>query len=114
MTRVLVVDDEAPIRRAMRANLEARGYTVDPAIDGERALELATAAPPDLVILDLGLPGLDGVEVIHRLRGWFSGPMANLARPAPRSRRHSLRRRYGLTGGIAPPPPPAPSGETHE
>ena len=70
MTRILVVDDEAPIRRALSVNLRARGYDVDLAESGEEALRLAASNHPDLVLLDLGLPGIDGISVVRGLRGW--------------------------------------------
>ncbi len=70
MTRVLVVDDEPQIRRALSTNLKARGYEVDLAPTGEDALRLAAEHRPDVVILDLGLPGIDGIEVVEGLRGW--------------------------------------------
>ena len=76
---VLVVDDEAPIRRALAANLRARGYEVALAESGEQALELAARVHPDVVILDLGLPGIDGVEVIRGLRGWTHLPIVVLS-----------------------------------
>jgi two-component system KDP operon response regulator KdpE len=76
---VLVVDDEAPIRRALAVNLEARGYAVDLAPTGEQALELAARHHPDVVVLDLGLPGMSGVEVIHGLRGWSAVPIVVLS-----------------------------------
>ena len=79
MTRVLVVDDEAPIRRALAANLRARGYDVDLAETGEQALTLAARHHPDVVLLDLGLPGLDGLEVIAGLRGWTHVPIVVLS-----------------------------------
>ena len=79
MSRVLVVDDEPQIRRALATNLEARGYDVDLAEDGERALELAARNHPDVVILDLGLPGVSGVEVITGLRGWSRVPILVLS-----------------------------------
>ncbi len=79
MTRVLVVDDEAPIRRALSANLRARGYDVDVAATGEQALDLAAHHHPDLVLLDLGLPGMDGREVIDGLRGWSAVPIVVLS-----------------------------------
>ena len=79
MTRVLVVDDEAPIRRTMRANLAARGYDVDLAETGEQALQLAARHHPDVVLLDLGLPGMDGLEVIDGLRGWTQVPIVVLS-----------------------------------
>jgi two-component system KDP operon response regulator KdpE len=79
VTRVLVVDDEPQILRGLRANLVARGYEVDTSADGETALDLATKNRPDVVILDLGLPGLDGVEVIRGLRAWSSVPIIVLS-----------------------------------
>jgi two-component system KDP operon response regulator KdpE len=78
-TRVLVVDDEPQIRRALGVNLRARGYQVDLAETGEEALELAAHHHPDVVVLDLGLPGIDGVEVIQGLRGWSSVPVIVLS-----------------------------------
>jgi two-component system KDP operon response regulator KdpE len=71
---VLVVDDEPQILRALRINLRVRDYDVHVAATGAEALEVAGRYPPDLVILDLGLPDLDGVEVIQGLRGWTKGP----------------------------------------
>jgi two-component system KDP operon response regulator KdpE len=79
VTRVLVVDDEAPIRRAMAANLRARGYDVDLAETGEEALAVAARDHPDVVLLDLGLPGMDGLEVIDGLRGWSRVPIVVLS-----------------------------------
>jgi two-component system, OmpR family, KDP operon response regulator KdpE len=79
MSRVLVVDDEPQILRAMAINLRARGYDVDLAPDGEHALELAAHNHPDVVVLDLGLPGIDGVEVIRGLRGWSTVPIVVLS-----------------------------------
>lgn len=79
MSRVLVVDDEAPIRRALSVNLRARGYDVDLAETGEQALQLAAQRHPDVVLLDLGLPGIDGLEVIHGLRGWTRIPIVVLS-----------------------------------
>ncbi|WP_344243406.1 response regulator [Actinocorallia libanotica] len=79
MTRILVVDDEPQIIRTLRINLKARGYEVDTAPDGRTALDLAARHGPDLVVLDLGLPDLDGVEVIHGLRGWTRVPIIVLS-----------------------------------
>ena len=79
MSRVLVVDDEPQIRRALSINLRARGYDVEVAHDGERALDLAARKHPDVVVLDLGLPGIDGVEVIRGLRGWTQVPVVVLS-----------------------------------
>ncbi|HEX4866050.1 MAG TPA: response regulator transcription factor [Acidimicrobiales bacterium] len=87
MTRVLVVDDEAPILRALTANLRARGYQPDAAATGEAALQLAAKHRPDAVVLDLGLPGMSGLEVIQGLRGWSSVPIIILsARGAERDK----------------------------
>ncbi len=79
MTRVLVIDDEPQIVRALVINLKARGYDVDSAHDGAAALRLASAVPPDVAILDLGLPDMDGVEVIKALRGWTRVPLLVLS-----------------------------------
>jgi two-component system, OmpR family, KDP operon response regulator KdpE len=75
MTRVLVVDDERQISRALEVNLRARGYDVDVADTGENALDLAARLHPDAVILDLGLPGIDGTDVVRGLRGWSRVPI---------------------------------------
>ncbi|MBY8871654.1 response regulator [Micromonospora sp. PLK6-60] len=79
MTRILVVDDEPQILRALRINLRARGYDVDVAATGAAALKTAASHPPDLVVLDLGLPDLDGVDVIRGLRGWTTVPIIVLS-----------------------------------
>jgi two-component system KDP operon response regulator KdpE len=79
MTRILVVDDEPQILRALATNLKVRGYDVDLAPTGEAALELAARHPPDAVVLDLGLPGIPGLEVIVALRGWSSVPILILS-----------------------------------
>src|ERR1700757_3051998 len=79
MTRVLVVDDEPQILRALRINLRVRDYEVHVAATGAQALEIAGRHPPDLVILDLGLPDMDGVEVIQGLRGWTKAPIIVLS-----------------------------------
>lgn len=79
MTRVLVVDDEDQILKTLRTNLKARGYEVHTASDGESALALAARHHPDVVILDLGLPGMDGIEVISGLRGWTEIPIIVLS-----------------------------------
>ena len=92
-TRVLVVDDEPPILRALGTNLRARDYTVDLAPSGEEALALAARHRPDAVILDLGLPGLSGIEVIEGLRGWTSVPIIILsARGAERDKVAALKK----------------------
>ncbi|GAA4513042.1 MULTISPECIES: response regulator [Nonomuraea] len=79
MTRILVVDDEPQILRALRINLTARDYEVAVATDGASALRQAAEWHPDLVVLDLGLPDVDGVEVIHGLRGWTRVPIVVLS-----------------------------------
>lgn len=79
MSRVLVVDDEAPILRALAANLRARGFETDLAQTGEEALQVAARHRPDVVVLDLGLPGMSGIEVIGGLRGWTTVPIIVLS-----------------------------------
>jgi len=79
MTKVLVVDDEPQIVRALRINLTARGYEVLTAADGQEALRVAAASRPDVVVLDLGLPDIDGATVIEGLRGWTSVPIIVLS-----------------------------------
>ncbi|WP_406319326.1 response regulator [Streptosporangium sp. NBC_01639] len=79
MTRILVVDDEPQILRALRINLLARHYEVAVAEDGAAALRKAADWHPDLVVLDLGLPDIDGIDVIHGLRGWTSVPIVVLS-----------------------------------
>jgi two-component system KDP operon response regulator KdpE len=79
MTRVLVVDDEPQIRKALKVNLEARGFDVVLAATGEAALVAAADEHPDVVLLDLGLPGLDGMGVIEGLRGWTDVPIIVLS-----------------------------------
>ncbi len=79
MTTVLVVDDEIPILRTLDVNLRARGYEVQIARTGHQALALAARRHPDVVILDLGLPDISGVDVIHGLRGWTTVPIIVLS-----------------------------------
>ncbi|MDQ0632775.1 two-component system KDP operon response regulator KdpE [Arthrobacter pascens] len=79
MTSVLIVDDEAQILRTLQINLQARGYTVYTADDGASALHEAAQHSVDVIILDLGLPDIDGVEVIRRLRGWSPTPVIVLS-----------------------------------
>ena len=79
MTRILVVDDEQQILRAVRRALVARGSEVMTAADGESALAEAEAFMPDLVVLDLNLPGIDGLEVCRRLRAWTRVPILILS-----------------------------------
>ena len=85
--RILVVDDEPQLLRALGTNLRVRDYVVDLAATGEEALVRAADHPPDLVVLDLGLPGISGLEVIEGLRGWSSVPILVLsARDAERDK----------------------------
>ena len=79
MTRLLVVDDDPGLRRALGINLRARKYDVDLAADGAEALEAASRQPPDAVVLDLGLPDMDGVEIIEGLRVWSQAPIIVLS-----------------------------------
>jgi two-component system KDP operon response regulator KdpE len=79
MSRILVVDDEEQILRALRRALVARGYEVATAADGEEALADVETLMPDLVILDLNLPDIDGMEVCRRLRGWTTVPILILS-----------------------------------
>ncbi len=79
MTRVLVVDDEPQILRALRINLLARQYRVSTASTGADALRAAVDDHPDLVVLDLGLPDMDGVEVVRSLRSWSPVPIVVLS-----------------------------------
>lgn len=79
MTRVLVVEDDPQIVRALVINLKARKYEVDAAQDGATALQRAADRHPDVVLLDLGLPDMDGVEVIKGLRGWTRVPILVLS-----------------------------------
>jgi two-component system KDP operon response regulator KdpE len=76
---VLLVDDEPQILRALRITLQARHFDVDTAADGAQALSAAAARHPDLIILDLGLPDIDGIEVIRRLRAWTTIPIVILS-----------------------------------
>jgi two-component system KDP operon response regulator KdpE len=77
--RVLVVDDEAPIRRYLRAALGAQGLTVYESASGEEALQAVLGHRPDIIILDLGLPDIDGIEVTRRLREWSQTPIIILS-----------------------------------
>jgi two-component system, OmpR family, KDP operon response regulator KdpE len=79
MSRVLLVDDDPQLTRALRITLRAAGYEVAAAADGRAALHEAADERPDLVVLDLGLPDMDGVEVLAGLRPWFPGPVLVLS-----------------------------------
>ena len=91
MTRVLIVDDERQIRRALSLNFGARGYEVSESPSGESALSEIVQAHPDIVLLDLGLPGMDGITVIEKLRTWTNVPIIVLtARDDERSKVRAL------------------------
>ncbi len=77
--RILIVEDERPIRRFLKVSLENQGYRVEECGTGAEALRSAAGLPPDLVILDLGLPDMDGQEVLRQLRDWYSGPVIVLS-----------------------------------
>jgi two-component system KDP operon response regulator KdpE len=79
VTRVLVVDDEHAILRVVGAGLKARGYDVDAAATGQAALDATALHQPDLIVLDLGLPDIDGLDVIRRVRGWSDVPIIVLS-----------------------------------
>jgi two-component system KDP operon response regulator KdpE len=76
---VLIIEDEQPIRRFLRASLANEGYRIEEATTGTEGLRMAATLPPDLVILDLGLPDLDGQEVLKRLREWYTAPIIVLS-----------------------------------
>ena len=77
--RILVVDDEAPIRRYLRAALSTQGFNVYESASGEEALQAVLSHRPDIIILDLGLPDIDGIEVTRRLREWSQTPIIILS-----------------------------------
>jgi two-component system KDP operon response regulator KdpE len=79
VTKVLVIDDERPFVRALTISLKARGYEVDAAPTGEEGLTAAAEGHPDVVVLDLGLPGIDGLDVLRALRGWSQVPVIVLS-----------------------------------
>src|ERR1700741_1703634 len=96
MTRVLVVDDEPSILRALRTTLGAREYVVSTAVDGTTGLAAVARDRPDVIILDLGLPDMDGTEVIHGLRGWTSIPIIVRSAWGPGGRKWARPPRGGL------------------
>lgn len=75
LARVLVVDDEPQIRRFLRTSLDAHGYEVVEAVDGQDAIKRTTVEKPDVIVLDLGLPDMEGIEVIKRVREWSDVPI---------------------------------------
>jgi two-component system KDP operon response regulator KdpE len=79
VTKVLVIDDEVRFVRALAISLRARGYDVETASTGEEGLEVAAHGHPDVIVLDLGLPGIDGLDVLRALRGWATVPVIVLS-----------------------------------
>jgi two-component system KDP operon response regulator KdpE len=77
--RILLIEDEAPIRRFLRVSIAGQGYALVEADTGQKGVRLAAAQPPDLVVLDLGLPDLDGMEVIRQIREWSAVPILVLS-----------------------------------
>lgn len=73
--RILLIEDDAAIRKFLRASLTSQGYQYEEAVTGEAGLRMAAYQPPDIILLDLGLPDVDGLEVINRLREWASLPI---------------------------------------
>jgi two-component system, OmpR family, KDP operon response regulator KdpE len=91
VTHVLIVEDDPMLRRSLTLNLTARGYSVDDTGNGEDALRLAGRTLPDVVFVDLGLPGISGLDVISRLRAWSDVPIIVLsARGAERDKVEAL------------------------
>jgi two-component system KDP operon response regulator KdpE len=84
---ILVVDDEPAILRALRAGLEARGYRVLTAVTGQQAIDVTALEAPALVVLDLNLPDIDGVEVCRRIRGWTDLPIVVLSAEGSENRK---------------------------
>ncbi len=76
---ILIIEDELPIRRFLRASLKSEGYRISEAGTAKEGLQTAAAQPPDLIILDLGLPDLDGQDVLQQLRDWYTAPIIILS-----------------------------------
>src|SRR5574337_1305770 len=93
---VVLIEDERPIRRFLRAALASQGYRLFEAVTGEEGLAEVAVRQPDVVILDLGLPDIDGLEVIRRLREWSGVPIVVLS--ARGQERRSEERRVGKEG----------------
>ena len=110
--RILVVDDEQAIRRYLRTSLGTHGYVVYEATTGQEALAAVVSERPDLVILDLGLPDIDGVEVVRRLREWTQLPVLVLSirereadKIAQKTRDKELAERVQMTRSLLDAPP---------
>ena len=102
--RVLVIDDEKAIRRFLRASLTAHGYTVFEAAGGQEGLNAVVANRPDLIILDLGLPDMDGIEVTRQLREWTRIPIIILSAIAEKTFLHSIKMLSPRQGSQLPEP----------
>jgi two-component system, OmpR family, KDP operon response regulator KdpE len=76
---ILVIEDEPPIQRFLKASLTSEGYRISEANDGQVGIRLAASQPPDLIILDLGLPDMDGQDVLKQLREWYTAPIIVLS-----------------------------------
>lgn len=96
-SRILVVDDEPQIQRFLKPSLTAAGYEVVAAVTGAEALKAVATQAPDLVILDLGLPDMDGKEVIASLRGWSDIPIIMRFSPSMISRESWRARQRPMT-----------------
>ena len=79
MTRILIIEDEPALARALAITLHARGYETEVAVTGAAGLDLAASSRPDLILLDLGLPDLDGMAILHAVRGWSQIPVVVLS-----------------------------------
>lgn len=79
MTRILIIEDEPALARALAITLNARGYETVVAVTGAAGLDLAASSHPDLILLDLGLPDLDGMAILHAVRGWSQIPIVVLS-----------------------------------
>src|ERR1700686_4175912 len=114
---VLVIDDEIQIRRFLRAGLELDGFVVQEAETGAEAMRAVTLTPPDLVILDLGLPDMDGADVLERLRAWSNVPLIVLSVRSNEAEKVRLLENgaddyvvkpFGMAELLAPPHDPPP------
>ena len=87
MARILIIDDDPSLSRAMRVGLESEGYDITTAANGERGVSQAAISAPDIVVLDLGLPDMDGLEVSRRIRQWSDVPIIILSAVGAESRK---------------------------
>jgi two-component system KDP operon response regulator KdpE len=87
MAKVLVIDDDPSLNRALRLGLQAVGHDVTTAATGEHGISQTALTAPDVVVLDMGLPDMDGIEVCRTIRGWSDVPIIILSASAPRTER---------------------------